>query len=397
MKGKKIAIFALPGAFTPTCSAKHVPSYLANFDKLKAKGVDEIWCISVNDAFVMGAWSRDQKAGGKIRFMADGSAEYTKKLGLTLDLTARGMGMRSNRYSMLVDDGVVKTLNVEGPGQVRGLRRRHDAEASLGGERGDALLGAALAHRVEPGLRERHGPRGLAAGPHALRRAAGGDRAARDAHARRAARRYARCRPRSSVPFPADASRRAARVLRTGKSTTHVESRIVNGEETLALVVGVFGLARESTVKIVAEQPAVDAGRAIEMKYVAGAMPAFTQHFKARWVKGGAPYTGATERDNVIELGIRDAGPVGEYHVVAMADFIPPIALSFLTERAPAASLTWMLEILVDNVGGLAPDGWRMDAHVMAARDGYTHQSLELWGPNGVLVALGRQTMVVFA
>jgi len=117
VKGKKIAIFALPGAFTPTCSAKHVPSYLSNYDKLKAKGVDEIWCLSVNDAFVMGAWSRDQKAGGKIRFMADGSAEYTKKLGLTLDLTARGLGVRSNRYSMLVEDGVVKTLNVEGPGK----------------------------------------------------------------------------------------------------------------------------------------------------------------------------------------------------------------------------------------------------------------------------------------
>ena len=117
VKGKKIAIFALPGAFTPTCSAKHVPSYLQNFDALKGKGVDEIWCLSVNDAFVMGAWSRDQKAGGKIRFMADGSADYTKKLGLTLDLTARGLGLRSNRYSMLVDDGVVKTLNVEGAGK----------------------------------------------------------------------------------------------------------------------------------------------------------------------------------------------------------------------------------------------------------------------------------------
>ncbi len=81
MKGKKIAIFGLPGAFTPTCSAKHVPSYLANFDKLKAKGVDEIWCFAVNDAFVMGAWSRDQKAGGKIRFMADGSTTYTKLAG----------------------------------------------------------------------------------------------------------------------------------------------------------------------------------------------------------------------------------------------------------------------------------------------------------------------------
>jgi peroxiredoxin len=117
VKGKKIAIFGLPGAFTPTCSAKHVPSYLQNLDALKAKGVDEVWCFAVNDAFVMGAWSRDQKAAGKIRFMADGSADYTKKLGLELDLTARGLGMRCNRFSMLVQDGVVKTLNVEGPGK----------------------------------------------------------------------------------------------------------------------------------------------------------------------------------------------------------------------------------------------------------------------------------------
>ena len=117
VKGKKIVIFGLPGAFTPTCSAKHVPSYLQNFDALKKKGVDEIWCFAVNDPFVMGAWSRDQKASGKIRFMADGSAEYTKKLGLDLDLNARGLGMRCQRFAMVVDDGVVKTLNVEAPGK----------------------------------------------------------------------------------------------------------------------------------------------------------------------------------------------------------------------------------------------------------------------------------------
>ena len=115
--GKTIELFALPGAFTPTCSAKHVPGYVEQFDALKAAGVDEIWCLSVNDAFVMGAWARDQKTGSKVRMLADGSADFAKASGLTLDLTARGMGLRSNRYSMLVKDGVVKTLNVEGPGK----------------------------------------------------------------------------------------------------------------------------------------------------------------------------------------------------------------------------------------------------------------------------------------
>jgi peroxiredoxin len=116
-RGKKVVLFGLPGAFTPTCSAKHVPSYLAVYDQLKAKGVDTIACMSVNDAFVMGAWGRDQRADGKVRMLADGSADYTKALGLELDLTARGMGVRCQRFSMLVDDGVVKTLNIEGPGK----------------------------------------------------------------------------------------------------------------------------------------------------------------------------------------------------------------------------------------------------------------------------------------
>ena len=116
-KGKKIAVFGLPGAYTPTCSAKHVPSYVQNETQLKGKGVDEIWCVATNDAFVMGHWGRDQKALGKIRFLGDGSAEWTKKLGLELDLNARGMGTRMQRFSMLVDNGVVKQLNVESPGK----------------------------------------------------------------------------------------------------------------------------------------------------------------------------------------------------------------------------------------------------------------------------------------
>lgn len=115
--GKTIAVFGLPGAFTPTCSAKHVPGYVEAFDELKAAGVDEIWCVSVNDAFVMGAWARDQKTGERVRMLADGSADFAKATGLTLDLTGRGMGLRSNRYSMLVRDGVVKSLNIEAPGK----------------------------------------------------------------------------------------------------------------------------------------------------------------------------------------------------------------------------------------------------------------------------------------
>ena len=117
VKGKRIVVFGLPGAFTPTCSAKHVPGYVANHDKLRAKKVDEIWCVSVNDGFVMGAWCKEQKAGGKVRMMADGSATFTKALGLDQDLTARGMGVRSQRYSMLVEDGVVKALHIEAPGK----------------------------------------------------------------------------------------------------------------------------------------------------------------------------------------------------------------------------------------------------------------------------------------
>jgi peroxiredoxin len=115
--GKTIALFALPGAFTPTCSAKHVPGYISGFDELKAAGVDEIWCVSVNDAFVMGAWARDQKSVGKVRMLADGDAAFTKATGLTLDLTGKGLGLRSNRYSMLVKDGKVTSLNIEGPGK----------------------------------------------------------------------------------------------------------------------------------------------------------------------------------------------------------------------------------------------------------------------------------------
>lgn len=114
--GKKVVVFALPGAFTPTCSAKHLPGFVEKAEEFKAKGIDSLVCLSVNDAFVMGAWGKDQKVGEKVQMVADGSGQLTEAMGLTFDLTERGLGKRSQRYAMLVDDGVVKVLNLEAPG-----------------------------------------------------------------------------------------------------------------------------------------------------------------------------------------------------------------------------------------------------------------------------------------
>ena len=128
VKGKKIVIFAVPGAFTPTCSEQHLPGYVNNAQKFTETGIDEIWCVAVNDAFVMGAWGRAQHVAGKIRMLADGSGLFTKALGLEMDLTGRGLGVRSQRYAMVVDNGVVKTLNVEAPGKFEASK----AETILG-------------------------------------------------------------------------------------------------------------------------------------------------------------------------------------------------------------------------------------------------------------------------
>ena len=116
-KGKRVVIFGLPGAYTPTCSAKHVPGYVEHIGAFKERKVDEVWCVSLNDGFVMAAWGREQKAIGKVRMLGDGTGELTRKLGLEVDLSAAGLGTRLQRCSMLVDDGVVKQLNVEAPGK----------------------------------------------------------------------------------------------------------------------------------------------------------------------------------------------------------------------------------------------------------------------------------------
>ena len=117
LKGRKIVIIGLPGAFTPTCSAKHVPGYVERYDEFRAKGVDEIWCVSVNDAWVMGAWARDQHTAGKVRMMGDGNVEFTRAIGLDADMSRVGYGIRSRRYSMLVEDGAVKQFNLEAAGK----------------------------------------------------------------------------------------------------------------------------------------------------------------------------------------------------------------------------------------------------------------------------------------
>ena len=198
------------------------------------------------------------------------------------------------------------------------------------------------------------------------------------------------------APVPGGPVRALARILRSGKSATHVEARIVDGDNTLALMVGVFGLPRTSAVALRPRQPDVAPQTAVQVPFIPGVTPNFTQHFRARWIKGGLPWSGASQPDNVIDLAMRDQGNATESHVLAMADFIPPIALSYLKVPVAAASLTWMLELLTEDVSSFALDGWRIDATMTAAHGGYINQSLTLWGPGGIPIALGRQTMVVF-
>ena len=187
-----------------------------------------------------------------------------------------------------------------------------------------------------------------------------------------------------------------ARVLRQGKNATHVEARLVRGDETLAIVIGVFGQARSSKAARLPERPEVSIGDPLELPYVAGLLPAFTQHFAARWLRGALPYSGQPDHEQVVVVGMKDEGPVTHGHVVAIADFVPPVALSHLDAPAPGSTLTWMLEFLCDDVKDQPLDGWRVDAELIAARDGYTNQAVTVWAPDGSPAALSRQSMLVF-
>lgn len=198
------------------------------------------------------------------------------------------------------------------------------------------------------------------------------------------------------APVPAGRVDIQAKLLREGKNTLQLEGRIIDGDQTLCLVIAIFGVARASVVRILPQRPPVDASAdAAVLPFVPGLTPAFTQHFTARWLRGDLPYSGGRETTSSIELTLKDDGPVNEAQIIAFADFIPPLALSLLSKPAPGSSLTWMLELLTDK-RDMPCEGWRVDAQLDAAIDGYTSQGIVLWGPGGEPVALGRQSMVVF-
>ena len=191
--------------------------------------------------------------------------------------------------------------------------------------------------------------------------------------------------------------RARANVLRQGKSATHVEARLLDAEDNvLAVVIGVFGHARQSAVRHMPVQPEVVCEKPRNFRFFPGISPTFTQYFAARWLKGGMPFSRIEEPSVVVELDMPDERASTESHVIAMADFIPPVALSFMTTPAPGSSMTWMLEFLTDKLDGLSMRGWRVDADMVAGADGYTHQSVMLWGPDAQPIALSRQNMVVF-
>ena len=196
--------------------------------------------------------------------------------------------------------------------------------------------------------------------------------------------------------------RATARVLRTGKSASHVEARLLDvdgasgDESTLAIVIGVFGAARASVVNVTPVMPRVADVTPLPFRYVPGVTPTFTQHFDATWLAGRLPFTGSPNEPACVYLGMREEPESSEALIVALADFIPPLALSMLRTPAPGSSLTWMLELLSDTLTGFPVEGFRVDSEMLAGRDGYTSQSSMIWGPKGQPIALSRQAMVVF-
>jgi acyl-CoA thioesterase len=198
------------------------------------------------------------------------------------------------------------------------------------------------------------------------------------------------------APVPEGPVCARAQMIRQGKSAAHVEARLVAGSETLASMIGVFGAPRASKAALLPRRARVDASAPQDLVFIPGLFPNFTQHFRSRWLKGPLPFAGQKAEQQVVEIAMLDDGPTTEGHAVAIADLVPPVALSHLDAPAPGSTLTWMLEMLCDDVRQFPLEGWRVDAELIAARDGYTNQSVMLWAPDGTPVALSRQTMLVF-
>jgi acyl-coenzyme A thioesterase PaaI-like protein len=198
------------------------------------------------------------------------------------------------------------------------------------------------------------------------------------------------------APVPAGALQAEANVLRVGKSVTQVEARLLAGGQRCASAVGLFGAARASQLVHRPVRPDVTCGQPVDFPFRAGITPAFTQHFSARWLRGSPPFSGGSSRESVVELALHDTGTCSEAHVLAIADFIPPVALSMLSAPTPGSSLAWMLELSALDYAAMPLSGWRIDSEMVAAGEGYTSQSNRIWGPKGDLVALSRQSMVVF-
>jgi len=198
------------------------------------------------------------------------------------------------------------------------------------------------------------------------------------------------------APVPAGAVSASARVLRAGKSATQVESRLEAGGETLAHVIGVFGNARESIVRRdVPPAPARTApGRVLP--HVAGVAPSFMQQFNVELLEGALPFSGKSVSRTVYGLGLRDSGSMTEAHLLAIADFVPPVALAWMPGPSPGSSVTWMLELLGADFRAQPLEGWHVESELVAARDGYTNQSSVIHAPDGAAIALSRQSMVVF-
>jgi len=188
----------------------------------------------------------------------------------------------------------------------------------------------------------------------------------------------------------------SASVLRTGKSATHVEARLGAAGAPQAVAIGVFGTSRESIVRRDVA-PSAPAPVLSKLPYLPGILPSFLQHFDVNLLAGAAPFSGQPVDRVVYDVSLRDAGPASESHLLAFADFVPPVALSWMPRPVPGTSLTWMLELLDADFATQPLEHWRIDASLVAARDGYTSQTTTIHAPNGVAIALTRQSMLVFA